>query len=69
MRIYELRPGSEALFSAEREAPSVGPGEVKVRIRAVSLNHRDLKVAQRTRQAPLIPVSDGAGEVVRSGPV
>ena len=67
MRIYELRPGSEALFSAEREAPSVGPGEVKVRIRAVSLNHRDLKVAQRTRQAPLIPVSDGAGEVVTVG--
>ena len=67
MRIYELRPGSEALFSAERAAPHAGPGEVKVRVRAVSLNHRDLKVAQRSRQAPLIPVSDGAGEVTAVG--
>lgn len=68
MRLYELRPGSDALVPSERSAPAVGPGEVQVRVRAVSLNHRDLKVAKNVgRKAPLVPVSDGAGEVVAVG--
>jgi NADPH:quinone reductase-like Zn-dependent oxidoreductase len=68
LRLYELRPGSDALVPAERPTPAVGPGEVKVRVRAVSLNHRDLKVAKNlARKTPLVPVSDGAGEVIEVG--
>jgi NADPH:quinone reductase-like Zn-dependent oxidoreductase len=47
---------------------------VRVRIRATSLNYRDLLVASGTYarggppRRPLVPLSDGAGEVVEVGP-
>ncbi|MBW8755260.1 MAG: NAD(P)-dependent alcohol dehydrogenase [Sphingomonadales bacterium] len=51
------------------EAPAPGPGEIKVRIRAASLNFRDgLVVGGFFPVADgLIPLSDGAGEVVAVG--
>jgi NADPH:quinone reductase-like Zn-dependent oxidoreductase len=52
----------------ERE---LGTGEVRVRVRAVSLNYRDLMLASGnylvTVDDPIIPCSDGAGEVVETG--
>jgi NADPH:quinone reductase-like Zn-dependent oxidoreductase len=50
-------------------APAPGPGEIKVRVRAASLNFRDVLVATGVLSATdgLIPLSDGAGEVVESG--
>lgn len=47
----------------------MGPRDVKVRVHAVSLNYRDLIVARgaKGRSAPVVPVSDGAGEVVAVG--
>ncbi|HCP00949.1 MAG TPA: NAD(P)-dependent alcohol dehydrogenase [Rhodospirillaceae bacterium] len=52
--------------------PEPGPGEVLVRVRAVTLNYRDLLTVEggygsRQRTENLIPVSDGAGEVVATG--
>jgi NADPH:quinone reductase-like Zn-dependent oxidoreductase len=51
------------------ETRAAGPGEIRVRIRASSLNYRDLLVA--TGVLPTadgrIPLSDGAGEVVEVG--
>ncbi|MGE0254331.1 MAG: NAD(P)-dependent alcohol dehydrogenase [Alphaproteobacteria bacterium] len=49
-----------------------GPGEVLVRLRAASLNYRDLVTAEggygrRQRTANLTLLSDGAGEVVSVG--
>lgn len=48
-----------------------GPGEVLVRVRAVSLNYRDLMLVQGRYdpnvQRPRILCSDGAGEVVAVG--
>jgi NADPH:quinone reductase-like Zn-dependent oxidoreductase len=71
MRAYELhaREGFDALTLTDRPSPSLSPGEVRVRVRAVSLNYRDLGVARRARarKTPIIPVSDGAGEVVEVG--
>ena len=55
------------LSSAEEHAPQ--RGEIKVRIRAASINFRDMLVATGffpTRDG-LIPLSDGAGEVVEVG--
>ena len=51
------------------EAPAPGKGEIKVRIRAASLNFRDGLVVNGFFPAPdgLIPLSDGAGEVVEIG--
>jgi NADPH:quinone reductase-like Zn-dependent oxidoreductase len=53
------------------DPPQPGPNEVLVRVRAVSLNYRDLMVLDGTYPWPghlgVIPVSDGAGEVVAVG--
>ena len=55
-----------------KDLPDLQPaaGEVLVRVRANSLNYRDLMVADgRYGQAklPLVPLSDGAGEIVAMG--
>ncbi|HET7503619.1 MAG TPA: NAD(P)-dependent alcohol dehydrogenase [Kofleriaceae bacterium] len=71
MRAYELQPrdGFDALTLVERPAPPLGPLDVRVRVRAVSLNFRDLNVVKgaKKRKAPIVPASDGAGEVVEVG--
>ena len=53
--------------------PEPGPGQALVRVHAVSLNYRDLLVADGTyprgaSKERLIPTSDGAGVVIRLGP-
>ena len=71
MKAYELHPeeGFDALKMAERPRPIVGPGDVRVRVRAVSLNYRDLMVARgsKKRAKRIVPISDGAGEVIEIG--
>jgi NADPH:quinone reductase-like Zn-dependent oxidoreductase len=72
MKAYELQAlGLDNLKRVERADPKPGAGEVLVRIRAVSLNYRDLLVVQGRynpkMKLPRIPVSDGAGEVVGLG--
>jgi len=73
MRAYEIvsADGIDALSLAERPTPAPGPGEVLVRIRASSLNYRDLATVldpvSRGLPYPRIPNSDGAGEVVEVG--
>jgi NADPH:quinone reductase-like Zn-dependent oxidoreductase len=71
MKVFELQPreGFDALTRTERPEPVPKAGEVLVRMRAVSLNYRDLLMARgaKARKAPLIPVSDGAGEVIAIG--
>src|SRR5688500_11683613 len=59
----------EALRLGEAEAPRPQPGEIRVRILAASLNFRDTLVVNGVFPAPdgLIPLSDGAGEVVEVG--
>jgi NADPH:quinone reductase-like Zn-dependent oxidoreductase len=74
MYAYVLRSGNlDSLARVERDAPPVGPGQVRVRIRAASLNYRDLLIASGRygRSAPtypLVPLSDAAGEVLAVGP-
>ncbi len=63
--------GLENLRLESRPEPSCGPGEVLVRVRAVSLNARDAMMVRGTynprQKLPLIPCSDGAGEIVARG--
>lgn len=60
-----------ALMFDTIDVPEPGPGEVLVRVRAVSLNYRDLMLVQGrydpSVQKPRILCSDGAGEVVALG--
>src|SRR5688500_4479218 len=71
MNAYELHPedGFDSLKLVERARPSLGRGDVRVRVRAVSLNSRDLMVARgsKKRAKHIVPVSDGAGEVIEVG--
>src|SRR3989442_974002 len=73
MIAYELHPKQEfdALTRVERELAPLGPHDVRVRIRAVSLNYRDLNIARMAHRRPQGPkriaTSDGAGEVVEVG--
>jgi alcohol dehydrogenase len=71
MRSYRLS-GTRAPYSLtlhESPDPTPGPGEVLVRLRASSLNHRDLSLRDgiMTPRQDVIPLSDGAGEVVAVG--
>lgn len=63
--------GPENLKIEEMPDPVAGPGEAVVRVRACSLNYRDLAVMRGAYggsvKPPLIPLSDGAGEVLEVG--
>jgi len=73
MRVWQIPAfGIDSLELAERPVPAPGPGEVLVKVHAVSLNFRDLLVVKGLynpkMKLPRIPCSDGAGEVVSVGP-
>lgn len=71
MRIWELTDafGIDNLVESERPAPQPGPGQILVAMRAASINYRDLSTVKGMAPIalPLIPFSDGAGEVVAVG--
>lgn len=72
MRAYEIQEfGIDKLALTTREMPEPGPNEVLVRLRAASLNYRDLMVVSGTYNPrmtlPAIPLSDGAGEIIAVG--
>ena len=72
MKLYEFGAfGLENLKRTERPEPTPGPDEVLIRVRAVSLNYRDLLMVRGLDnprlKLPGIPVSDGAGEVAAVG--
>ena len=75
MRVWRVSDafGIDRLELEEQPDPALAPGEVRVRVRAVSLNYRDLAmvehgIAPRGVRLPLRPCSDAAGEVVEVGP-
>jgi NADPH:quinone reductase-like Zn-dependent oxidoreductase len=74
MKTYEIAEpkGIDSLKLVERPTPKPGANEVLVRVRAASLNYRDLVTVKggavtRGIRLPLVPLSDGAGEVVEVG--
>lgn len=74
MRAFAIKDqfGIDALQLTERPDPTPGHSQVVVKVKAVSLNYRDLMTVKhggmRNLRLPLIPCSDGAGEVVKIGP-
>jgi len=70
-RIHEFG-GPETLKRDDLPTPAPGPGEVLIKVKAVSLNYRDLLISKGHYNPklplPRIPLSDGAGEVTATGP-
>jgi NADPH:quinone reductase-like Zn-dependent oxidoreductase len=73
MRAYEIQDdfGFDHLVLTDAPRPEPGPGEVLVEMRAVSPNYRDVLMIQGAynpnQSLPLVPFSDGVGEVVEVG--
>jgi len=75
MKVMEMRDewGLEHIKPGTRPDRAAGPGEVRIKMAAASLNYRDFVMTQRgygrhSGELPLIPISDGAGTVVETGP-
>jgi NADPH:quinone reductase-like Zn-dependent oxidoreductase len=74
MRSYHARMGAglDGLSLREHPEPRPGPRQVVVRIRAVSLNARELMIVFEGRyplpvKPDVVPACDGAGEIVALG--
>ncbi len=75
MKLYQFPQanGIDTLALTDAPIPTPGRGQILVKIQAASLNYRDLNVAagraaRGTLPPNLVPLSDGAGEVVALGP-
>ncbi len=73
MKVWEIRGafGFDNLVLSERPEPELGPGKILLRLRAAALNYRDAMMVNGTynprQPLPLIPCSDGVGEVLAVG--
>lgn len=73
MRVVCLKAGFglQNLILEDRPEPSCGPNQVLIRVRAVSLNYRDVMMVRGEynpgQLLPLVVCSDAAGEVVARG--
>jgi NADPH:quinone reductase-like Zn-dependent oxidoreductase len=73
MKSYHVTYGGgiDGLVLREHEIPEPGPGQVLVRVRATSLNARELMILRGDYPLPVkkdvVAVSDGAGEVAGIG--
>jgi NADPH:quinone reductase-like Zn-dependent oxidoreductase len=69
--LIETDGGIDAIEMTDVAEPEPNHGEVKIRMAAASLNYRDLSIASggyiRNDTRPVVPLSDGAGEVVQLG--
>src|SRR5688500_12648154 len=72
MRVVRLKKfGIDGLDLEDASDPAPGPGELLLRVRAVSLNYRDLLIVRGEYDPklalPLVPCSDATCEVVAVG--
>jgi NADPH:quinone reductase-like Zn-dependent oxidoreductase len=69
--VFEDKIARESLRLIERPDPAPGDHDIVLRMKAVALNYRDLAIMQgnwhRQVSPPLVPLSDGAGEVIQAG--
>ncbi|KAM3072034.1 hypothetical protein ACMFMG_008496 [Clarireedia jacksonii] len=72
-KVFRLQPGDShhSIKQHSEMIPTINSHEVLIKIRAISLNYRDLLIANGTYPFPVkdqvIPCSDAAGEIVQVG--
>jgi NADPH:quinone reductase-like Zn-dependent oxidoreductase len=73
MRAYQVitADGIDAIEQIETEIPTPKDDEILVKMKSCSLNYRDMLITMggyvRNDIRPVVPLSDGAGEVVKVG--
>jgi NADPH:quinone reductase-like Zn-dependent oxidoreductase len=72
MKAYQIQTpnGIDGLKLVDLPEPKPGVGQILIRVRATSLNYRDTAVVSGIypgQTLPVIPLSDGAGDVVAIG--
>lgn len=73
MKAYHIEEISHVddIVLRDHDEPEPGPAEIVVRVRAASINRRDLMILEKSYPLPgkrgIIPLSDGAGDVVAIG--
>lgn len=72
MKAYQIQTpdGIDGLKIVDLPEPKPGAGQILIRVRATSLNYRDTAVVSGRypgQNLPVIPLSDGAGDVVAIG--
>jgi NADPH:quinone reductase-like Zn-dependent oxidoreductase len=72
MKAYQVQSANDKnhLALIELPTPQPGDGQVLIRVKSTALNYRDLIILQGQysgQKSPVIPMSDGAGEVVAIG--
>ncbi|SOF00527.1 NADPH:quinone reductase [Burkholderia sp. OK233] len=73
MKAYQIQAGAgiAALERVERPGRNPGTHEIKVRVDAAALNHRDLSFARGQFYSPpsypIVPLVDGCGDVIAVG--
>jgi NADPH:quinone reductase-like Zn-dependent oxidoreductase len=72
MKAYQIQTpdGIDGLKLVDLPEPKPGVGQILIRVRATSLNYRDTAVVSGRypgQTLPVIPLSDGAGDVVAIG--
>jgi len=73
MKAYQIgdQQGLASLSLVEKPAPDCGPGEAVLKVSAVCLNHRDLKILSGEygprKPHDRTPCADGVGEVIAVG--
>ena len=70
MKLYEGRTadGPNGWVLTEKDAPTPKANEAVIAVKAVSLNYRDLLLSKNPNaKRPIVPLSDGAGEIIAVG--
>lgn len=67
MKSFYVRENEECIVLGSKEREVLAPNEVRVAIKSVSINYRDILNLKFRSKTSFVPMSDGAGEVIELG--
>ncbi|MCU4677085.1 NAD(P)-dependent alcohol dehydrogenase [Catenovulum sp. 2E275] len=66
MKQYQIKPRQDAIELVDFTPQTLAADEIRVELKAASINYRDLVTRQVTKQS-VVPFSDGSGKVIEVG--